>query len=195
MQGAEQFVLLGAGFDTRAYGQLKSLGLDFYELDQVETQRLKRACLERAGIDCHHVSFVEVDFSKDHWYEKLADAGYDEAKKTIFLWEGVTLYLSGADVRKTLADIRAHTAAGSVVVADFYAESFVSGDYALGMKAGKSVLKLTNEELAFGLDFSKAPGPALTQFIEGQGLSSGQRKFLGATSKKGPYMAVAQMLV
>jgi hypothetical protein len=64
-------------------------------------------------------------------------------------------------VRKTLANIRARTAEGSVVVADFYA----------------------------------APDPALRQFVEGQGLSSGERKFVGSGSKKGPYMVVAEMLV
>ena len=35
---AEQFVVLGAGYDTRACGALKSRGLAFFELDQTETQ-------------------------------------------------------------------------------------------------------------------------------------------------------------
>ena len=35
----EQFVLLGAGFDTRPYGTLKRQGLAFFELDQPTTQR------------------------------------------------------------------------------------------------------------------------------------------------------------
>ena len=45
----EQFVLLGAGYDTRAYGELKRDGLAFFELDQAKTQRLKVASLRQAS--------------------------------------------------------------------------------------------------------------------------------------------------
>lgn len=45
----EQFVMLGVGYDTRAYGKLKRDGLAFFELDQAETQRLKVASLGQAS--------------------------------------------------------------------------------------------------------------------------------------------------
>ena len=90
----EQFVILGAGFDTRCYGSLKRSGLQFFELDQAATQRLKRVCLQKAGIDAAHVHFVEVDFVGDHWTEELRKAGYDPGKASLFLLEGVTTYLS-----------------------------------------------------------------------------------------------------
>ena len=45
----EQFVLLGAGYDTRAYGEVKRDGLAFFELDQAKTQRLKVASLRQAS--------------------------------------------------------------------------------------------------------------------------------------------------
>lgn len=193
----EQFVLLGAGFDTRAYGGLHDGSLGFFELDQKETQRLKKASLNRAGVASDHVTYVEVDFSQDSWYENLLQSGFDRAKKTIFLWEGVTLYLSRSDVCTTLKDIQENSAQGSVLIADFYAESFVAGDYLTGMKIAKNVLKLTDEEFGFGLNFAVSgsdPVSALTQFIESQQLRVGQCKFLAAASRKGPFMVVAEVL-
>jgi methyltransferase (TIGR00027 family) len=190
----EQFVVMGAGYDTRSYGDLKSSDLKFFELDQKKTQKLKIESLEKAGVHAGHVAFVEVDFSKEHWYERLEESGYDRDRRTIFLWEGVTLYLSRSDVCKTLRDIKEHSAEGSVVVADIYSESFVSGDYAPGMKKGMKPLKLTNEEFGFGLDFSSAHERVLKEFLESQHMKVGESYFLGAKSKKGPYMAVVEIL-
>lgn len=85
-----------------------------FELDQAKTQQLKRDLLQKAGIDTAHVTYIEVDFSTKQWYEKLEASGYDPTKKTLFLWEGVTLYLAEEDVRNTLREMKAHAAAGSV---------------------------------------------------------------------------------
>ena len=81
---AEQFVVLGAGYDTRAYGALKSRGFTFFELDQIETQSMKIERLGKADIDASHVKFVSVDFTQDNVFDKLKDSGYDAKKKTIF---------------------------------------------------------------------------------------------------------------
>ncbi len=48
----EQFVSMGAGYDTRSYGDLKKNNLKFFELDQLNTQKLKLECLKKANIDC-----------------------------------------------------------------------------------------------------------------------------------------------
>ena len=103
---AEQFVLMGAGLDTRAYNNLKNSGLKIFELDQAVTQQLKRQYLQKAGIDTAHVTFVETDFSQEDWFSALIEAGYDPSKRTIFLWEGVTLYLGENSVRNTLRTVK-----------------------------------------------------------------------------------------
>ena len=191
----EQFVVMGAGFDTRCYGDLKNSNLKFFELDQEKTQKLKIKYLKKAGIDTSDVIYVEVNFSTEHWYEKLEKAGYDPSKKSIFLWEGVTLYLSETDVRNTLKEINEHAASGSIVTADFYAKSFVTGEYAPGMKSFLGVLKITDEELGFGIDFSSDYNEALKSFIESENLKVGDSYFMGNRTKKGTYMVVAKILV
>lgn len=188
----EQFVLLGAGYDTRAYGALRDRGLEFFEVDQNPTQALKIETLEAAGIDASHVTFVEVDFSKDDLFGKLAANGYDSSKKTLFLWEGVTLYLSGEDVRKTIRDVRENSAKGSVIVADIYGERMLK----LGTNAaGKKTLDYTNEGLGFGLSFASDYEGDLKGFLESEGVTQGESHFMGKNSPKGPFVVVTELCV
>jgi methyltransferase (TIGR00027 family) len=187
----EQFVVLGAGYDTRAYGLLKKEGLACFELDQGTTQKLKIASLETAGIDASHVTFVEVDFSKESAFEKLRASGYDPEKKTLFLWEGVTLYLNEVDVRKTLQDIRGHSGSGSVVVADFYGERMLN----LGKGSLGKTLEYTNEGFGFGLPFATDFEKTLQDFLESENLKQGELHFMGRSSAKGPFMVVAEIRV
>jgi methyltransferase (TIGR00027 family) len=188
----DQFVLLGAGYDTRAYGEPKQDGLAIFELDRARTQELKVASLGKAGIDAARVTFVPVDFSRDDAFKQLRAAGYDPTKKTLFLWEGVTLYLAEEDVRRTLRDIREHAASGSVVVADFYAERFIrmgSGSLA------KKTLAYTDETLGFGLPLATDYERNLQRFVSGEGLTVGETIFMGRSGKKGPFMVVAELRV
>ena len=191
----EQFVMMGAGYDTRAYGDLKDKEVKFFELDQVETQGLKISNLEKAGINAGHVKFVQVDFSQERAFDKLKEAGYDPTKKTLFLWEGVTLYLNEQDVRKTMQDIHDNAASGSVVIADFYAERFTKGKSVPGGEAALKTLEYTNEGLSFGLPFNTAYEATLRNFIESEQLVSGDTYFMGRTHKDGPYMVVAAFSV
>ena len=186
--GMYQFVLLGAGFDTRAYGKFKREGLAFFELDQATNQELKVACLGKAGIEAAHVTFVPVDFSREDGFEKLGTDGYDPTKKTLFLWEGVTLYLDEEAVRKTLRNLRKHAAPGSVVVADFYAERFIR----MGSGRLAKVLEYTDETLGFGLPFETDFEQNLQRFLESEGMTPGETFFLGSAGKKGPFMVVAE---
>ncbi len=133
------------------------------------------------------MTFVQVDFRQEGAFEKLSANGYDATKKTLFLWEGVTLYLSEVDVRKTLRDIRAHAPSGSVVVADFYAERFLN---LAGGGAAKKVLEYTGEGTGFFLPFATDFEQCLTHFFDSEGLTGGKTDFLGRTSDKGPFMVV-----
>jgi len=188
----EQFVVLGAGYDTRAYGKFNREGVTFFELDQSSIQAHKRKALVDAGIDADHVRFATVNFEAENAFDKLIEAGYDPSKKTLFLWEGVTLYLSEADVRKMMTDIHAHAAPGSVLLADIYADRFLKiGKNKLGEKA----LDYTSEGLVFGLPFDGDYRTTLSDFIESEGMSVGKTHFMGSASKKGPFVAVVEMKV
>lgn len=185
---AQQFVVLGAGLDTRAYGPLVQRELLMFELDKASIQRSKRNAVRRAGLDFAHVNYVEVDFAEPDWFEALNASPYDPAKATIFLWEGVTLYLSETEVRATLNAIKAHATPGSVVVLDIY------GNRVLEMArrgAFAKTLAATDETMDFGLDLSGDAERTLSAFVTSAGFRLEHHYLFGTAHKKGPYMAVA----
>ncbi|MEL7517488.1 MAG: SAM-dependent methyltransferase [Pseudomonadota bacterium] len=189
---AAQLVVLGAGLDTRAYGPLIQSDVVIYELDQTADQSHKRRHLASAKIDSSQVRFVEVDFADPKWINALLATDYDPAKKTIFLWEGVTLYLSARAVQATLAAAMQNAVPASVVIADIYAERFVS---LTKNKAISWSLELTDEEIVFGLDCSIDAEERLRKFIESQSLTMGSHQFLGGAHKKGPFAVIVEMVI
>src|SRR5215471_12009912 len=114
-EGATQVVILGAGFDTRAYrfaGILRDKSV--FEVDYRSTQELKKRRLQSALESVpSFVHFTEIDFKVDSLKDVLARAGYRPDKKAFFIWEGVSFYLSEDAVRATLTTIASYSAPGS----------------------------------------------------------------------------------
>ena len=119
--GLDQIVILGAGYDTRAYRLKGAAGTRIFEVDHPLTQSAKRAAL-RGVVDPlpANVTFVGVDFDIDDLGERLRADGYDETRRTLFVWQGVTMYLTQAGIDNTLGFIATHSGSGSVVVFDYY---------------------------------------------------------------------------
>ncbi len=90
----DPLVILGAGFDTRAFRLPKDGRRRAFEVDTPKTQALKREMVKAAGLDSARVTFVAADFEKEDWLERLVDAGFDAGNPALFLWEGVMLYLA-----------------------------------------------------------------------------------------------------
>ncbi len=187
---ARQLVILGAGLDTRAYGPLAKTGLALFEVDRAAEQRAKRAALARAGLDADHVCFLEVDFSDPDWIDTLTGSAFDPDMPTLFLWEGVTLYLTEADVAATLAALRRCAAPGSRVLLDIYAERFLALSRS---RAAAGLLEATGEALAFGLDLSDQAEVRLQAFAAAQGLRVETAYALGSGHRKGPFMMIAAL--
>jgi len=105
--GATQYVLLGAGLDTFAYRN-PFPHVRVFEVDQPDTQALKRDRLKAAGIEPPaNVTFVPCDFSRDQLRDVLAAAGFDRQRPAVFAWLGVVMYLEWNDVIDTLRFIAA----------------------------------------------------------------------------------------
>jgi methyltransferase (TIGR00027 family) len=118
--GVAQVVILGAGFDTRAYRLTKLLKTArVFEVDQPSTQEYKKRRIRETGIEVPpNLTYVPVDFRHDKLGDVLAAAGYDSTQRTFFIWEGVTMYLPEAAVEETLRWV-AGQAPGSTIVFDF----------------------------------------------------------------------------
>jgi len=140
-------------------------------------------------------SYVEADFSTEYWYEKLESAGYYPGKKSLFLWEAVTLYLSETDVRNTLRELKEHTPPRSIVYVDIYNDSLVTAEHYKGMKTQSKTLKVTGEEMGFSLDFSSNYENTLKSFLESENTSMGDVYFMGSKTEKGVFMIVAEIIL
>ena len=123
--GARQVVVLGAGFDSRAYRFQSQLGdVRVMEVDFGPTQTYKKQRLgEIVDVIPPNVSFVPMDFTKDNLLDQLRNAGYSEQQRTFFLWEGVTYYLPESAVKDTLHFVRDHSASGSRIAFDYFGAS------------------------------------------------------------------------
>src|SRR5262245_17305878 len=119
--GCSQVVILGAGFDTRAYRFTDLLKNKLViEVDYQSTQEIKRQRLADASISIPpNLRFAQIDFQRERLPDVLQAAGYRPGEKTFFIWEGVSMYLSEDAVRKTLRTIAETSARGSSLVMDF----------------------------------------------------------------------------
>ncbi len=110
--GARQCVLLGAGLDARAHRLDLSPRPSFFEVDHPATQAAKRAALAGRG-DTAEVTFVPVDFARDDLETCLGDAGFDPGTPSVFVLEGVTMYLPHEATQATLGAVARLGAPGS----------------------------------------------------------------------------------
>lgn len=116
-----QIILLGAGFDTRALRFAnQNQGTKIYELDVATTQRPKLEILQKKEISLpEDLVFVPIDFDQENLFEVLAKAGFQVGQRNLFLWEGVTMYISAEAVDSTLEFIHRRSARGSRIVFDY----------------------------------------------------------------------------
>ncbi|MBN2391384.1 MAG: SAM-dependent methyltransferase [Anaerolineae bacterium] len=154
-RGFSQIVLLGAGMDTRAFRfQEKNRGTTVFDLDIHATQRYKREVLERKKIaPPAELVFAPIDFNKQRLAAVLAQAGYRDGQPTLFLWEGVTMYLEPDAVDGTLAFIRSSAAEGSIVVFDYVRASVLRYENSLyGEQAIRGTVARAEEGWIFGIE-------------------------------------------
>ena len=120
-QSIPQIVLLGAGYDSRAH---RFAGLNkttwIIELDQAETQLRKMKRLKKFRLEIPaRVSHAAVDFARESLQDVLAAAGFEENLKTLFLWEGVCMYLAPESVDAVLAFVARSAHPDSRLVFDY----------------------------------------------------------------------------
>jgi methyltransferase (TIGR00027 family) len=113
---APQLVLLGAGLDGRAWRMPELRDATVFEVDHPDSQRVKRERASALAPVARAIHFVPVDFARDRLEDALAAAGHDPARPTTWIWEGVVMYLTRADVEATLDVIARRSCPGSRLV-------------------------------------------------------------------------------
>jgi len=118
--GATQLVILGAGYDGRAWRLNELAGVKVFEVDHPATQGEKRARVAELPPATGTVSFVSIDFEREALGTVLDRAGHDRASPTCWIWEGVVMYLTREAMRSTLAGIADRSALGSTLILNYH---------------------------------------------------------------------------
>jgi methyltransferase (TIGR00027 family) len=113
-----QIVLLGAGFDTRAF---RLSGGAWLEFDEPALLARKEAVLPAAEA-ANALIRLATDFSPAHLAALLA--AHTDARPAIVVMEGVTMYLRAAQLRASLATLRA-SLPGHTLICDMFNRRFV----------------------------------------------------------------------
>jgi methyltransferase (TIGR00027 family) len=117
----DQVLLFGAGFDTRALRfQAEAQHARIFELDAPPTQHAKiRQYRKRRLALPSNLVFIAVDFDKESLPEKLDACGFHGGRRTLFVLEGVLMYLEPESVRATLRTVQEYAGHGSWLVFDY----------------------------------------------------------------------------
>lgn len=142
-----QVVFLGAGFDSRPYrfnDLLKNTKI--FEVDTLATQEYKKALLAEKGVSFKNIEYICHNFEDGNLFDLLEKHGYKSDVKTLFLWEGVTFYLTREAVLNMLAEVRNHSSCRSRICFDFQT-----------MKNPEELIQtgLKEESIKFGIEEGK----------------------------------------
>lgn len=153
-KGLEQLVILGAGYDTRAY-RIEGLKekVKVFELDHPGTQNEKIEKVKKIfGFLPSHVIYVPVDSETENFGKRLMEQGYDKSLKTLFIMEGFVMYIPVESFDEILFFIVKNSGKGSAILFDYYPESVVNGTCKL--EVGKNIRNFVaqqGESLKFGI--------------------------------------------
>jgi methyltransferase (TIGR00027 family) len=167
--GLEQLVILGAGYDARAYRfEALKTGVKVFEVDHPATQAVKlKKVAAIFGARPAHVTYVSIDFNRQSLADRLTESGYDKQLKTLFIWQGVTFYLTAQAVDDTLAFVAGHAGPGSSIIFDYMDTTLLHNAPRHGeVSSMRRYRSLTGEGLGFGI-----PIGSIQAFLEERGFT------------------------
>ena len=120
LQNFNQILIFGAGFDSRALRFKNETGqIKIFELDVTVTQHTKINQYQRRNLTIpENLIFVPIDFDKDSLSEKLDESRFKKDLKSLFVLEGLIMYLQPESVDITFRTIQNYSGKGSWVVFD-----------------------------------------------------------------------------
>lgn len=159
-----QVVVLGAGMDTRPWRLHLPAGINWFEVDMPDVVQAKRRSLTEVNAqttrmpqpgvtkgyayDIHTANYCTfaADLQTRGWVEQLENEGWFRSVPTLWLAEGLLMYLEQAASEQLLQDMSGNSAQGSVLLVQLFlesAKSFNDDRYGNAKSAGLKRLKDT----------------------------------------------------
>jgi len=152
--GAEQVVLLGAGYYARAYRFHEQIGdRPVFEVDLAATSRRKATIIERnrQRFPDANVHRVEIDFEKDSLHDTLVHAGFRLDALTFVVWEGVIMYLTRVAIKATIGALHGLCGDGSMLAMDCWFLVDEPGPLGSARRAAPGAIALIGEPVTFAM--------------------------------------------
>lgn len=195
-RGITQCLIIGAGFDSRAYRFAELLaGVRVFEMDRPETSAFKRSRVAAVlGGPPANLVYVEADLEHETIADALTRHGYDSAQPTFVIMEGVSMYVEEEPLRATFRFLAGH-APGSSIVFDFATRAMIDGLRAVDLEkvppnARVPLEKLfniiRNEPWVFGI-----PLDTENEFLAGLGLELHEMVTIGSEAAVKRYLTRA----
>jgi methyltransferase (TIGR00027 family) len=152
-QRIAQAVILGAGLDTRPYRLAGMERVNVFEVDLPSVQEDKKKKLQKHFDRLpEHVTFLPIDFETQSLEAVFTGTAFDPSRPAVFVWEGVTQYLSEEAVRRTLAFVGT-SAPGSILVFTYVLKSIIERRSDIpGADKMMDVVAKNNAPWLFGLE-------------------------------------------
>jgi methyltransferase (TIGR00027 family) len=168
-QNFDQILIFGAGFDSRGirFTSDKSK-TKIFELDAPPTQMAKINQYHNRKIEIpKNLIFIPIDFEKETLAQKLSASGFKKYKRSLFVLEGLLMYLQEESVRETFKVISEYAGKGSIVVFDYIHSSVLQGNsQSYGQKEIIKMVSDSDEKWNFGLEKDK-----INDFLDKYGLT------------------------
>jgi methyltransferase (TIGR00027 family) len=152
-EGMRQLVILGAGYDSRPYRLSCLREFSIFEVDHPDTQDAKCNALSHAlEVLPASVTFIPSDFNLMHMESDMEASGYQPSVPTVFLWEGVTNYLSEDAVDATVRWCARATPGSALLFTYIHDDVLTHPENYIGADRLYASLNKVGERLTFGMD-------------------------------------------
>ncbi len=150
-KGIQQVVLLGAGYDSRFLRLSGFNHIPIFELDLPSTQTVKKMMTKKLlGHLPSNVTYVPINFATESVVEKLTKYRFNRRLRTLFIWEGVTLFLNHDIIAHTLGNLF-ELGNNNCLTFDFVPPELVENDTGYdGNRKLLEICKMIKEPITFG---------------------------------------------
>jgi len=167
LTGTNQYLLLGAGYDTFSLRQPKwAEGIEVFEVDHPLTQVDKINRIEESGLETPgNVHYVGADFNKKEWMSVLELLpAFNVKEKTYCSLLGVVYYLTEQNFENLLLVLSELLPKGSSIVFDYPDELYFTEHAEVRVKKQLALAAATGEQMMVGYSYRH-----LEQLLENAG--------------------------
>lgn len=166
LSGFRQVVIIGAGFDTlalRLHEAFPETG--FFEIDHPATQQVKKRAVESHHSLKRNLHFISLDLARANLEESLlSHADYSPDARTLFIAEGLLMYLAPEEVNRIFSFIRESGSASRFAFTFMETQPNGRIGFRKSSRAVDAWLRLRGERFKWGIEHAR-----VGEFLAGRG--------------------------